>query len=277
MLSTTSPSGTALRLDFDPARDGFGFVNLFAWTPPDLDFLADQLRLVATGTSVALPTAAAALAGGPVAGLALGGVLAGGGFGKALVRGVAQRWATFGLCGGMAQAAIDRWPNRGGLPTADLERDALRALLRRRQADTLRASLGRFLKHWVAFKTRPDYSPHPPLEAELRHELARIRASLEAGRPALLGLVGDAPDPFGNHQVACFGLEDAGDGDRLDVTLQVYDPNSPGRTLHIRAQNPQPGRIALTTDLRTGWRNGRALVSTEPGTIGFLFVIEPSR
>ncbi|MDT0631896.1 hypothetical protein RQM47_14985 [Rubrivirga sp. S365] len=275
---TPAPPG-AVVLDFDPARDGFSFPNRFEWTDGDLDVLAGALRPLA-----ALPFALGGALGGRFgggsdqggAGTAAGAAVAGGAgwaVGGGLVRSVARRWPTFGLCGGMALAAVERWPARGRVATAALEREPMRALLRRRQEATLRASLPRFARYWALVRFTPGAMPHAPLAGALAAELDRVEAALRAGRPALLGLVGDAPDPFTLHQVVAFGVDRRG---RLDATLQVYDPNAPGQTRTITTGGAGAGRTAISTDLPTGRRaDGRVHISTRPGHLSHLFVIDP--
>ena len=264
----------AVTLDFDPARDGFSFANRFEWTDADLDALSAALRPLA-----ALPFAASGAVGGRLGGAASAGAAVGAGLGwglgDALVRSTARRWSTFGLCGGMALAAVERWPARGRLATSALERGPIRALLRRRQEATLRASLPRFARYWALVRFAPGATPHAPLAGALAAELDRVEAALRAGRPALLGVVGDAPDPFQNHQVAAFGVDRRG---RLDATLQVYDPNAPGQTKTITtAAAPGGQRTAISTDMDTGRRpDGRVHVSTRPGHLSHLFVIDPA-
>ena len=265
-------------LDFDPARDGFSFANRFEWTDADLDSLSAALRPLA-----ALPFALSGAVGGRLGGAArhagraatVGGAVGAGlgwGVGDALVRATARRWSSFGLCGGMALAAIERWPARGRLATSELPREPVRALLRRRQETTLRASLARFARLWALVRFVPGTTPHAPLADALAAELDRVEATLRAGRPALLGLVGDAPDPFALHQVAAFGIERRG---RLDATIRVYDPNAPGRACHLFTEGVGAGRTAISTDLATGRRaDGTVHVSTRPGHLSHLFVID---
>ena len=272
-LAPGSPAAPLARrmLPFDPARDGFGFANTFRWQEDDLAFLAHELRPLLRGLALALPAALGAKAQGP-RGLVLG---AGAGALAGLLRlpdaalgRLARRWPSFGLCGGMALAAAERWPVRAGLPTAALQPDLLRPLLRRYQARTLRAAGPAFVRWWLrALAARGE-----PLEAapELESEIARLRARLDAGRPAVVGLAGDAPDPFALHQVVAFGYEEDGGA----TTFFVYDPNAPGRTRHLRAWTE--GRHAhVTTDLPTGPKAGGGFhVHRRPGCLAMLLAVD---
>lgn len=256
-------------LDFEPARDGFSFPNAFRWTAADLDLLA-RLYAPAAHAAAALPALGAAAAGGwrgALAGAAAGAALEAAGFGPALLRGLAQRWPSFGLCGGMALAAAERWPARSGSPTAELRPEHVRELLWQRQAQALRASGATFLRRWLAARLRPERAAPAPA---LLEEWARLRARIDAGRPAVVGLVGDAPDPFAQHQVLAFGYA----GTERRGTLFVYDPNAPGEGRRI-AFTTAASRARITTDLPVGPRPGGGChVGTRPGRLAFWFVLD---
>ena len=274
-LPSDLPAAAPVRrvgLDFDPARDGFSFPNRFTWTDEDLAVLSRQLRRVvaiAPAAAGALVGGAAAGRRGGLAGLAAGTVAGIAGAADPLVRAVARRYDSFGLCGGMALSAAERWPSAGGTPTADLRAEPLRALLRRRQERTLRASLGDFARWWGrALAARDGLGWQRPL----RRELDRIEARLADGRPVVLGLVGDAPDPFSLHQVVAVGIERSGP---LDARLDLYDPNAPGTSRSITTAPHGAGRACLTTDVSTGrGADGRARISTRAGQINHLFVVD---
>lgn len=255
------------RLAFDPARDGFSFLNTFRWTDDDLDVLHDALGPLSGSAAFSLPALGGALAGGwrgLLGGAAAGAGLAGLGVGEGLLRASAERWPTFGLCGGMALAAAERWPHRAGLPTAELDVEHVRRLLWRRQLRTLRASGATFLRYWLAARLgRPT-----PAGALLR-EWRAIRGRIDAGRPVVVGLVGDAPDPFAQHQVLAFGY--AGTDDR--GTLYVYDPNGPGEERTI-AYTVTAGRARLTTDLPVGPTRSGYHIDTRPGRLSMVFAID---
>jgi hypothetical protein len=254
------------RLAFDPARDGFSFPNSFEWTEPDLEALGTVLRPVTHVLASLLPAAGGAvtggrrgLLGGAVAGMGLAGL----GVGDGLMRAGAACWPRFGLCGGMALAAAERWPLRAGLPTADLQAEHVRRLLWRRQIATLRASGSMFVRHWLAARAGRPVAP-----TDLLREWDAIRARIDAGRPVVVGLVGDAPDPFAQHQVLAYGY--AGTEER--GTLYVYDPNRPGEE-HTLAFTTTGDRARITTGLPTGPSDGGYLISTRAGEIDRLFVV----
>lgn len=255
------------RLDFVPARDGFSFPNAFTWTPTDLDFLSRWLRPVSLPLAAAIPAGGAALTGGwrgVAAGALVGAGLAQAGLGAGLVRGAARRWRSFGLCGGMALVAAQRWPHRAGLATSELQPGPMRRMLWQQQVRTLAAAGGTFVRYWL--RTR---SGRAELGEELLREWRAIREWIDRGRPVVIGLVGDAPDPFAMHQVLAYGY--AGTDDR--GTLLVYDPNSPGKERSIAFT--VAGRYArLTTDLPTGPTPGGYHVSTRPGRLDMVFVVE---
>ena len=82
-------------------------------------------------------------------------------------------------------------------------------------------------------------------EMTVADQLPTIRATLDAGHPCPLGLVtvsGVDPRNLGaNHVVLAYGyrLEDSG-----ELTLRVYDPNSPGRDdieLSVNISTPAAG------------------------------------
>jgi len=172
----------------------------------------------------------------------------------------------------MALSAIERWPGTDRVPTSALKPEPMRALLWRRQQQTLDVSLATFARFWMRVRFVPGNVPHAPFSEDLSRQLDRIQQTLAGGRPALVGLVGDAPDPFALHQVVVFGIERRGD---LSATLSVYDPNAPGLTRHIVTRPaPEPGRTCLTTDMPTGpMSTGRCHISTLAGELSHLFQI----
>jgi hypothetical protein len=182
--------------------------------------------------------------------------------------------ASSGLCGGMALTARDLWEagiaapaEQAGPPENGSPR--FRALVRRQvqSLDWLRVPL-RYLDLQAL---RPD----PPSGLALRlgreparvdavlREWPRIRAEIDAGHPAVLGLIrasGLSPWMLSqNHQVLAYGWE-ATDG---RVALHVYDPNHPG-------DDDVELRITIGGSEGDPWRDRIALAqSTGEPLLGF--------
>jgi len=135
--------------------------------------------------------------------------------------------ASAGLCGGMSWFVRERF--EAGLPVpTDTEPPAngsalFRVLVRRqvRSLDWLRVPL-RFW--WMAAR-----SPDRAARTTREREWPRIKAQIDSGRLAMVGLVrqtGWNPRTLtSNHQVLVYAYETDGDA----VTLRIYDPNWPAR------------------------------------------------
>ena len=135
--------------------------------------------------------------------------------------------ASAGLCGGMSWYVRERFD--AGLPvSADTEAPAngsalFEALVRRQvlSLDWMRTPL----RFWWAGAIGPERAARRSLEVEW----PRIRADIDAGRLAMVGLVRHTGlNPFSmtqSHQVLAFAYDLADDA----VTLRIYDPNWPGR------------------------------------------------
>lgn len=148
--------------------------------------------------------------------------------------------ASAGLCGGMALTARDLFEAGLVAPAGlteppDNGSPRFRALVRRQvqSLDWLRVPL-RYLDLQAL---RPDppaglarrLHREPPRVVTVLREWPRIRAEIDAGHPAVVGLIraaGGSPWILTqNHQVLAWGWE-AVEG---RITLRVYDPNHPGR------------------------------------------------
>lgn len=256
-------------LDFEPARDGFGFANVFTWTDDDLKVLTAELGPFLRGLGVGLPAVLGRAVGGRrglIVGLAAGAALSFSTASDVLIHKLAQRWRTFGLCGGMALLAKERWEATAEGTTAELKRDAIRPILRLRQARTVRASWPRFLKYWLQAHAAEGVFSREELQAEAE----KTQTEIDAGRLAILGLVGDTPDPFATHQVVAFGYEDG--AGRTD--FHVYDPNGPGRTRHV-VVSEKGDRTVIETDLPTGpKKEGGYHISKTAGALSMMFVVD---
>ena len=137
--------------------------------------------------------------------------------------------AEAGLCGGMSWYVRERF--EAGLPipadtaAPDNGSPLFRAIVRRQvmSVDWLRGPL----RFWRAATMSPDALARRTREIEL----PKIRASIDAGRLPLVGLIrhhGWSPfDLSKDHQVLAYGYEtDPGSG---NTTLRLYDPNWPDR------------------------------------------------
>lgn len=265
---------TSFRLDFLPERDGFSFSNNFLWQEEDLRYLAERMRpLLGLGGGLATMLGTRAFLGkwgSGALGLSVALATISGSLDR-LVSRVARQWPSFGLCGGMALAASEWWELPGELPACELEKDVVLPLLRTRQERTLRRALPRFLAHWIRAQLNPAYATAQAVD----RELDQVQRRLAAGRPVVLGLVGDAPDPFAMHQVVCFGIERS-DGDAT-ARLAVYDPNSQRKERWIQtAPADSTGHVDITTNVTTGpskTRKGHYHISRTPGRLGMVFVV----
>lgn len=177
--------------------------------------------------------------------------------------------ASAGLCGGMALTTRDLF-EAGLTAPADAAPPAngsprFKALVRRQveSLDWFRVPL-RYLDLQAL---RPDpptglaalLGREPARVDALLREWPRIRAEIDAGHPAVVGLIrasGGSPWMLTrNHQVLAYGYEVVGAGETTGetVTIHVYDPNHPARddvTLEAAVEPVAPGvpwrdRIAL--------------------------------
>jgi len=180
-----------------------------------------------------------------------------------------SRWlgigdASAGLCGGMSWFVRERF--EAGLPTPpDLEPPAngsllFRALVRRQvlSLDWLRLPV----RIWLMAAMGAERARRTTLD----REWPRIRADIDAGRPAMIALVRQAEaNPFAltmNHQVLGYGYL----ADTDVVRIRIYDPNWPGRDdveIELAAGDTAVGRAAAD-----GAVAGRQ--STGEPLIGFL-------
>lgn len=133
-----------------------------------------------------------------------------------------------GLCGGMCFAAADRFRRGEAVAPETMPPAAGSALFReiaRRQLDSL--DLGRVPARfwWAAARVAAGRWSARDQVGEWR----ALMADLDAGRPAMAGLVRSSGiNPFGltaNHQVLGFAYE----ASAREAVLRIYDPNHPGR------------------------------------------------
>lgn len=148
--------------------------------------------------------------------------------------------ASAGLCGGMVFAALDFW-HAGVAPprTRPAARSRLYRYLVRRLVDSWNLPAG--VAQYYLWMCLPDADTgfdllgrHVVTERGLgwrtiQNQWPQVRADLDAGTPVPLGIVTVASarpsDLSENHQVLAFGYTVSGS----QVSVDVYDPNQPGR------------------------------------------------
>ena len=134
--------------------------------------------------------------------------------------------AARGLCGGMVFAALDYWHAQSEPPVArPAAGTPLYQFIVRRLVDSWHIPSG-VLRYYYWMNLPDGGSGRGVSWRTIRQQWPRVRASIDAGRPAPLGVVTMAswwPGLLGrNHQVLAYGYEVSGD----EVRLAVYDPNS---------------------------------------------------
>lgn len=219
------------KTQFDPAVNGFAFANSFQLSGDDR---AKLVRALAT----AIDAAVAPL--GPLGPLAL--VFRATGLRDKLAQSLAAAIPeNYGLCGGMAFAALDYF--NAGVPTP-------RGTGRNDQppvGSDLRVYLTkRLLESWVPngvtfleLIARLNYLPRWPFGAgpralrdRSRDAWRTLKGRLDAGKPVPLGLIGGGANPFLDHQVVAYDYVPTSE---LTGTIYVYDMNCPetGQTITI--------------------------------------------
>jgi hypothetical protein len=151
--------------------------------------------------------------------------------------------ASFGLCGGMATAALDYFlscipiPSTTAIPTSGT---MLFNYLLRRQLDSISAPTFGMVEKFLTWTNLPDTRPSgairvlvptaglvPGLQELTVPEFRATVASLAAGRPVVLGLVYVGPGSvslWDNHQVLAYGISSVSP---TVTNLRIYDPNEP--------------------------------------------------
>lgn len=168
----------------------------------------------------------------------------------------ASFWGSFGLCGGMSWAALDRYftgrlakddpPAKPGNP--------LFSELVKRQIDSMKrtALIGRCLRWQVLPERTPSWLFWKDGVHELtgRREWPDLKSSIDRGLPASLTLIraSGVANPSINHQVVAIGYE-KGEGNNISVRL--CDPNHP-RSVTALNLRFEPGGNLVNCSLTTG-------------------------
>jgi hypothetical protein len=149
-------------------------------------------------------------------------------------------WAGWGLCGGMAWHALDRFYARNPVPATTVTPGTGSALFRvlvMRQIDSLRggALITKCLRWQSRNARRRWWDPRPPLHRmTLRSEWPKVRGSINRGYPASVTLVRTKTNPSENHQVIAVNYRADPVAGRAEIGL--YDPNHPGQEPSIILQ-----------------------------------------
>ena len=148
--------------------------------------------------------------------------------------------ATGGRSGGMAFAALDYW--FAGLPVPSHRPDdfpdravpedgtRLADFLHKRLFDSFATWSARQFVTWTLAADHPTWSYRGVTAWTREAELPRLRRSIDAGRPVMLGLVGarDLDEVACNRQVVAYGYDDGlGAGAMAPIRLFVYDSHHP--------------------------------------------------
>jgi hypothetical protein len=143
---------------------------------------------------------------------------------------------TYGMCGGMAYAALDYFSEGRSIPrgsgyndhpnSATPQGKALREFLWQRQMHSFTINAPTLLGWMIMLHIDLPFIKDGPewvLERTIR-EWVELKGYIDRGTPWPLGLVGSSLSPFNNHQVLAIGYDDPGNG---TGTLYLYDSNCP--------------------------------------------------
>ncbi|MGH2627777.1 MAG: hypothetical protein ACRDHY_14135 [Anaerolineales bacterium] len=223
------------KTSFRPETHGFAFAN--SWILDETE--SRQMRDILSSAVNAALMAVSPVLFAPLVVLGLGR-----GLGRAIAGGLPQ---VYGLCGGMAFAALDYYTRGLPLPRGTGPSDqptrktpkgaTLRTYLWQRllQSLTVGGAGALMLANMAALHLMPKRWPFrggaPWLLARSKSNWIRLKRHIDAGEPWPIGLVGTTKDPFTNHQVLAYGYDDNGDG---RGTIYVYDMNCPGAEQTLR-------------------------------------------
>jgi hypothetical protein len=214
-----------VKIDFDPGENGFPFGNF--WEFDEVE--RDQFRDVIEAHLNRLRQRGGAVFGGAARFVASRAV-------KPIRARLEEELAAqgYGLCGGMAYAALDFF--RIGMPIPWLSGQGerpqsgsrLRGYLWRRQLQSFGRDIDRFLVWLVFLNWVPKWLNGGPswLVKESKEEWDKLRTQIDGGSPIPLGLVRNSTSPFDCHQVLALGYDEADDD---HGTIYLYDPNCPGK------------------------------------------------
>lgn len=242
--------------NFQPATQGFAFLNYWELDESDTDAVFNVLNDTAgPALSALMPL-----------------------FGNVLVlAGLALRLKSdagnanpqiYGLCGGMAFAALDYYTAGIPIPAAKvvptrttLAGGTMRDYLQRRQIDSLCDNLPTVLKWMTMLNYVPQWwsfnSGAPWLLEQSKGQWETLKSNIDSGHPTPLALIGTTKDPMGNHQVLAYGYDAPDPAVSAEGTgvIYVYDMNCPGMAPTV---NCPDGERTIRVDFR-----GKVLAAAE--------------
>jgi hypothetical protein len=161
---------------------------------------------------------------------------------------------THGLCGGMAFASLDYYYAGMPIPThqpedfpdgkTPAEGSRLRNFIYKRMMN----SVERNAAQWLNVLANPVFSA----KRFTKRHLDDLRAEIDAGRPAPLGLIGTTKiigGAAGNHQVVCYGYNLSADG--KSITFLIYDNNFHDTEVTLTTNPDSPESITYSHG--SGW------------------------
>jgi hypothetical protein len=161
-----------------------------------------------------------------------------------------RRITSAGRCGGMSYAALDCFYAGCPIPsckTSDFQAyvppdgTSLADYIWRRQIDSLLVATSLKFLVWSCLPDRP-FGPLAGVSRWTKErEFPRLRASIDAGRPAVLVLIkaSGARGMLLNHQVVAVGYDEQPAAQRIDIF--VYDSNHPDQEAVLRSERGMPG------------------------------------
>lgn len=208
---------------FQPDVHGFAFANSWSFEPSELNQMNDTLHHSVGGAIGSLSSSLASL-------------------GKTLIEPVMNNFVGaaepihYGLCGGMAFAALDYYKLGKQIPRGKDEQDqprredasgkVLRDYLWRRQLESMGGNFPGLLSWMTMLHMGFMTGGGGWLLERTKEEWANLKQHVDQDEPWPICLIGNTQNPFYNHQVLAYGYDDPGDGTGV---LYLYDMNCPNR------------------------------------------------
>jgi len=216
------------KLAFDPKTDGFPFVNSWTIDQATAEKVRGKLDAATEVISTFFPASAL---WAPVRPLLM----------RAASSFVANATAqTYGLCGGMAFAALDYKlagkpiPNEPG-PTDSLTPELRGYILGRMNDSLCPENLGRVLAWMAAYHALPLGAGKRRLRDLSKDEFDKLKEHILYDSPWPIALIGESTDPCENHQVLACDFDDS--------AIYIYDMNYPGARRKISLDFTDPALV----------------------------------